>query len=212
MKKIKKLSVTVDQFDFDIDYDINHDCETHGCDYICRCSTISNIKILSLNDPISVKNYPTSVMNDYCIGRLLSIHGSYNIDNYEVTTCSGYYGEEISGVCFAHMGDLTSDINAVLSLPNDLEKLKYVLLKEYSYLPDYFDGVATLLVESVNLSDIVLNGLQKRDITQMVVDPTTPVGVLRRIDSTKYSIVDGYSRYAVLRGANVVRATYFIIV
>ena len=211
MKKPKALSIKVDQYCIDIDYDVERDCETHGCDFICRCSTINNIKIISLNDPITVANYPASPMNDYCIGRLLSIHGCYKIDNYEVNTCAGYYGEEIRDVSFNHMRELLNDVTTMLALGNDLEKLKYVLLKEYSFLPDYFDSVTGVAIQSVNLSDIVLNCIQKRVTVKMTVDPSAPVGLLRRVDSTKYTIVDGYSRFSILRGANMVSAPYFVL-
>lgn len=146
MKKPKALSIKVDQFEFDIAYDTDRDCESHGCDIICRCSTINNVRIISLNDPITINNYPISAMNNYCIGRLLSIHGSYNINNYEVNTCSGYYGEEIRDVSFTYIHELTRDVTAMLALDNDLEKLKYVLLKEYSFLPDYFDAVTGVFI------------------------------------------------------------------
>lgn len=209
--KQKQLSITVDQYVFDIEYDTNRNCEEYGCDCVCRCSTIDNIEIRLCNNPITVCNYEQSTINDYCIGRLLSIHGSYDVNNYYVNVCGGYYGEEIKDVAFTNISDLTIDIKHVLSLGSDLEKLKYVLLKEYSFLPAYFDNVTGIEFKSIPVKNIKIDGMQKRITSNVSVDPTKPVGVLRRVDSTKYILVDGYTRYSVLRIANVVSAVYIVL-
>ena len=71
---------------------------------------------------------------EYCIERLYVLNGVYDKSNYDVETCCGYYGEEICGVDFFNSVALENDIMEIIHCSSDVERIKYVLMKEYSLL------------------------------------------------------------------------------
>ena len=124
------------QYCTEYDYDSLTSCSENGCDDegICRCSTIENAHIISVNITSMINDiYPSyfdkslatkrnSTINSilggvskeidiYTIDRILRINKVYEPTNWEINVCGGYYGQEID--------------NLVISInPNDLSKLK----------------------------------------------------------------------------------------
>ncbi len=129
------------------DYERRTDCELHGCDTICRCGSIVDTKIIDINIIEvfeHVKNYccrKLSTIEEYCVERILRMFKLYDMNNWELSTCNGYYGEEIEGI-FIDPKNLAvtigRHIDEVLKTKSNDEKVKYILELEYGYLLDEF--------------------------------------------------------------------------
>lgn len=165
MKNVRVSDFNV-RWSVDVDYDTERDCENNGCDGICRCSTITNTKIddidVSWTDfklvdekgkKVPIKKGPSDI-EKYCLNRLIVIHGGFDEDNYEIIIDRGYYGEEIGGITFEDSNSLIDDANELLELDTDLDKVLFVLLKEYSYIPTLIESVTDAEVIALPLSEV----------------------------------------------------------
>lgn len=192
-------------FDFgavDYDYDSYTDCYTRGCDGICRCRTIENIQIKSINldnlkDDIlfsMCKNHKkfgdfkererqvnefiaNNPLMEYGIHKLLIINQAHNKDLYQVNKTGGYYGEEIDGVDFENNKELLSDLNLFINLKSINGRMEFLLLKEYGFIPDQFKNMnwTTTMVSLNSISaspETQLNTL-KQDLSYLPEDVMT---------------------------------------
>ena len=118
-------SVRAVDFKYDLEYDYNTytSCHERYCNEegICRCSTIQNAHVVSVNIPNMVNHIYDYYFDDsistkrnftinsilggvskeidiYTIDRILRINKAYEPSNWEVQVCGGYYGEEIDDV------------------------------------------------------------------------------------------------------------------
>ena len=187
---------------FEYDYDIYRQCE-HGsycCDRdYCRCGVITDERVTEVPSEsliIEFKNFidKKKKWNDfenYCLGRLFISHELYETEKYELTTCRGYYGEEINGVCCDCWDKFEKDAIEMLSLSDD-DKIKYVLKKEYGYLLDGLENAA-FEIKFVEYSDI-LPPDDYRKVKGKSVDFNAPIGIYKPIGE-KYRIIDGHHRW-----------------
>ncbi len=141
------------------DYYYNRDCESYGCDSICRCGQIEDAHVTSVNVTLMTHEIRNSYFSDsasskrnskinsilgnitddidfYTIDRILRINKAYEKSNWEVQVCGGYYGEEIDDIILEDFiaqkieGQLEEAFNITeLSL-----RIEYLLNLEYGYI------------------------------------------------------------------------------
>lgn len=199
----------------DVDYDTDRDCNEHGCndEGICRCARIYNVKILSVGydrDWFIVNEHyrdakganrtrpgHISDIEKYCLDRLARVHKIYDKGYYDVQVGDGYYGEEITGVEFQNKTKMFKDMDEMLAMESDIDRIKFVLTKEYSYLLPELVGTTTVKVVEVNFAEL-LNArdyfmrVKRNEIADYaIVDNTLPVAVIYN-----GRLIDGYHRVA----------------
>jgi hypothetical protein len=157
--------MNLDKMDFhysgvDCEYDYIYDCESYGCDSICRCGSIQNeyignIDIRSIveriyqeyvgtNDLVTKRDnklrsilYGTGKELDiYTIDRILRKHRLYDHDNWEIDICGGYYGDELNSIFIVkNVADkIANDIEIGLSIEELNGRVEYLLGLEYGLL------------------------------------------------------------------------------
>ena len=213
-------------------YEVEYDYERSQCtcdayergDY-CRCTTIERawVESVDVKDVIKYlyerhgKNH--SEINEYCFDRICSAFKVYDKDYYEVESCYGYYGEEIGGVYFENEEKIAETFNELLELRTDLDKIKYVLKLEYSYLLDRLMYMTSATIEEVSTEKIKLPQQEyfvklSKEIIEDYKDRKLPVAVcIKEKDRfhdvfDRYILIDGYHRFV----ANQDRKTNKIIV
>ena len=209
---------------YEVDYDYERSRCTCDADY-CRCTTIERAWVESINVKEVVQYLYSkyckekSEVNEYCFDRICSAFKIYDKDYYEVESCYGYYGEEIGGVYFENEEKVVEAFNEVLKLFSNVEKIKYILKLEYSYLIDRLMYVTSATIEEVNTNKIVLPQREyfvklSREVIEEYKDRELPVAVcIKEKDRfyevyDRYILIDGYHRFV----ANQDRATNKIIV
>ena len=144
------------------DYDYNRDCESYGCDSICRCGRIEDAHVTSVNISLMVHEIRNSYFSDtksskrnskinfilgnitddidiYTIDRILRINKAYYKSNWEVQVCGGYYGEEIDDVILEDSlaQQIENQLEEAFNITNLSLRMEYLLQLEYGYiLPD----------------------------------------------------------------------------
>ncbi len=135
MFKIETLE-RCSQYHLEIDYD-RTDCDGDCSDY-CRCTSIIDIHVRSVNYPevikkiIPKKEYCT--IKGYCAERILHHSGVANADNWYVGTQGGYYGEEIGEVSFEKFDTLKKHFDKVLQNKTAQQMMEALLTLEYGWL------------------------------------------------------------------------------
>jgi hypothetical protein len=201
------------------DYDYVRNCDEAGCDSICRCGRIENLTIKSVSlsvDSVSVEEsyktksgatryrwYKLDKIESYCVDRLLRIFRAFDVSKYEAHVTRGYYGEEVDGSTFSEADSLIQSIEEMLSLTSDLEKVKFVLNKEYLMLLPEIREATIVTVEKVKLDEIVAFNQDymyrlKRYASEYEFTEGVPVGVLYRQKDGSLRLIDGYHRYCSL--------------
>jgi hypothetical protein len=232
MKKIFEVYFgNVYMIDYDCDY--SYDCKSAGCDSICRCGKIHNIIINSINCDLSNvsiseqysdkrgakrrKNYSQTRIEKYCVDRLLRIYKTYDKSLYRLIVEGGYYGEEISGFKFEKQDELVSSIVKLLNFDNDLDKIKFTLSEEYSYILNTINNSKSIDVITIKLESVIMNEeyIQrlKKNLMQFGdynFEPNIPVGLVRR-EGGDFILIDGYHRFISLKNKNVEKASYLVI-
>ncbi len=207
-----KLKDVLKGLTYNLEYDYDrgsHSC-TCGDDY-CRCGTIINVRILSINlngilhdilNFITREKKDLSRIDTYCIGRLYIGAGGASKDNYKVSVEGGYYGEEIGGGSFNNSDEFISELNTFLNTNmNDVEKIQYVLSKEYGYLINSVKNITSVKIITLTSEHIEVGnpdhyqkvGNEKYLITAYK-DYQYPLCVVTPSNGL-YKIIDGYHRF-----------------
>lgn len=184
----------------DYDYDSEYDCDSYGCDSICRCRRIYNARLESIPDleDFVISNYKGSDLDLYCIERIYAINGFYDKYNWEVTHGGGYYGEEIYGVMFNNCSKAFDEIQKLLELSDNTQKIEYVLNLEYGYKLDSILNKKWTLKE-IPFADIVFGAedhyykLNKKMVDRYAFRKLLAKGVVTKHED-KYRVIDGYHR------------------
>lgn len=193
------------QYDVEVDYESYRDCDAAGCDSICRCARLENVHVDQdsinleyITDHFMTKKEAKAQDNilKYCIERLLVINKMYDPDCWYVHVGGGYYGQEIYGV--------TLDINDRDQIPfyelvdkSNVERVKYVLEKEYGYLLEELKPKNKARVVHPKVEDVkpVMNSYPKMIDGSMYGERWLPYCVCTKEDGV-YRIIDGHHRYA----------------
>ena len=188
-------------YDYGIEYDCeNNDCNTEG---ICRCGKLTNCKIESLDVSklLDVCN-KMSIVDQYCVDRVVTLNGIHDKNNWEISVCGGYYGEEIDGVDLDHsvFNSIISQLNG-LDNKTDIEKIKLLLKYEYGYLLAVLKDKSFLEIISLSKNNIrAFNDEYNKKINkeegELYKNYNFPRAVVRINNSGDYVIVDGYHRLA----------------
>jgi hypothetical protein len=195
--------VFTNQYYLDYDYDDWSDPQEHKyCDYICRCSRITNLRITDVavdsiwKETIEVlkKDYEEiSLQHQYCIDRLFSIHKVWDTSLWEVGVIGGYYGDETDDATFSNFFDLKKDIYTVLDLDTD-DAIKWILVQEYGFLLDSLKDV-TFTVYDMSIDEITVPNTfyMNKVSSNESAAPSEIYGILSSHHG-KYTIIDGYHR------------------
>ena len=218
--KVIKTKTIIPKFErtnlqYDVDYDYIRSectCNAYECNDYCRCTTIERAWVESINVNLIIyklyKKYceEHSDINEYCFDRICSAFKIYDKDYYEVESCGGYYGEEIGGVYFENEKKVVEAYNELLGLETDLDKIRYVLKLEYSYLLDRLMYMTSAAIEEVNTEKIKLPQQEyfvklSKEIIEDYKDRKLPVAVcIKHKDRfhdafDTYTLIDGYHRF-----------------
>lgn len=152
------------KYDLEYDYDNYTSCSESGCNEegICRCSTIEDARVISVNIPnmvnhIYAKYFDNSIstkrnstinsilggvskeIDIYTIDRILRINKAYEPSNWEVQVSGGYYGQEIDDVILEDSvaKKIDEQINEAFDIIDLTERIEFLLMLEYgSILPE----------------------------------------------------------------------------
>jgi len=209
----------------EIDYQREYNCESYGCDQegICRCSSIYNAEVSSINvSDIVMSIYEdiydnskstkrNNIINSlfgiekeleiYTIDRILRKSFIYDKNIWEIEIEGGYYGQEIGDVKLddKYADKLSDKINYALSIDNFKERVEYLLTLEYNYiLPELLNK--NYRIVNVKKSDIVFgNDKHLKCVSEKKLEFYTDReykgirGVVLKKEN-KYKVIDGYHR------------------
>ena len=201
----------------DLSWIVDYDYERSGCtcdDWPCRCTTIEEVRIDNVNVNLVVEELykrhgrENSCIDKYCFDRICHAFKIYDENWYEVRTCGGYYGEEVSGVYFDNEEKIFNAYYEMLALNTDLEKIQYCLRLEYGYLLDCVESAnAAAIIEaapkSIRPPQTEYFKKVDRKIIEEYKDRKLPVAVCVR-DGNQYRLIDGYHRFVANKERNSV--------
>lgn len=208
----------------DIEYDREHHCDESGCDSICRCSTIVNTKITSVDtnqivDTIYNKYFKTSkeekrdsklneilnnidkTINLYTIDRIVRTNRLWDKDNFEVNISNGYYGEEVNSVNLEYSiaKKTEEDIESSIEIDDLSKRIEFLLQLEYGYILPELIG-KNYKVDTIKKEDIVFGSDgHYRKIQRENLDHYNDINYqgIRGIvipKDGKFKLIDGYHR------------------
>lgn len=184
------------------DYERIYHCEEYGChenNDFCRCTTIEYPRITNINADLLLKeNFDEITL--YCVDRFFTYFGVYDVTNWEVEVCKGYYGEEIRSVHLINAEKCEKELQHLLTLTNN-KKINYVLKQEYGYLLDELIG-KRFKVREVNKDDIIIGQKDyNKKLNRVAVNNyknrnNDLAKVLCLKNGKKWQLIDGYHRFA----------------
>jgi hypothetical protein len=177
--------MNLDKIDFqysgvECEYDYIYDCESHGCDSICRCSSIDNVTINKIDIPAIVERiYQNYIdINDlvnqrdnklksilfgtgkeldiYTIDRVIRKYKLFDEYSWDIDICGGYYGEELDGIniCKSIARKIEDELNIAFSIDELNGRIEYLLGLEYGLLLPELENCNYEIVE-LDKSDVV---------------------------------------------------------
>ena len=212
MKNTELTTKDFENFNFkyyvEYEYDTVRNCSDR-CDPYCRCSTLTNLKVTSAPNIITVvetlfKLKIKSEILAYCLDRLFRINKMDDPNSFSVWAENGYYGEEVGGVDFNYKNELLKKIEKLLNTPDE-KKIEFILLEEYGEILPKMKGLE-YKIKTVSVDDIKLPNreylvkINKEKVeaykTQLTVD--YPMCVCIK-DEQYYTLLDGYHRLTALK-------------
>lgn len=208
------------------DYDAYRDCNAHGCDEegICRCETLENAHVLTVDIPSIVNQIYNSIFDNslsskrnsainsilggvskeidiYTIDRILRINKAYEPSNWEVQVCGGYYGQEIDDVLLENSvaQKIEDQINEALSIIDLTSRIEYLLMLEYGNILPTLQGRQYSL-ETVERDSIIFGSDEHyRKVNTKSLDHYsdknyTGIRGIALVKDDKFRLIDGYHR------------------
>lgn len=178
--------------------DCNGNCESEEEYTCCRCMKYRDLQVLKVPYDKVLDRYKAFIKKDkwtlheeYCLERLFVAHKMYHPSQYSLTSEPGYYGEELSCVK-AHDYDFLKNVEKMLSISDDDEKIRFALKQEYDTLLDVLLDVH-FEITSVKHDEILDHMVKSRGIGPCQL--YSPImGVYKKVGD-KYMIIDGHHRY-----------------
>lgn len=180
------------------------------CEGMCQCSVITSARITDTHelapDKLDLRvmaegaksstAFKPSDIEDYCLQRLMVMHGCYSAEGYDIKIGPGYYGQEISELTLKTHDELERDICALLALPTEVAKVMYVLNLEYGYIADWVKEANDVEIVFMPLRSVIpaSSMMIKREKSYCYpLYPIKPVGVM-----ANGMLLDGQYRLATL--------------
>jgi len=194
------------------DYREKSSCDWYGCtdEGMCRCRVIEEAKVTSVDvNRIAdqLKDKTDSVVDVYCIDRILVINKIWEVDCWEIVVCRGYYGEEIDGVYLDQTiaAECEKQIEFIRKSKTDKDKIECILNLEYGYVLEEAKNrkwsVVNVPFEKLDFRQDHYAKLDK-DIVLRYKDHFLPRGIcLKKGD--RYRVIDGYHRCCAAEGGNI---------
>jgi hypothetical protein len=217
------------------DYDTRSNCISHGCDEegICRCTTLENAHVVTVNIPsiankiynsifdnsLSSKRNSTinSILGDiskeidiYTIDRILRINKVYEPTNWEVQVCGGYYGQEIDDVILENSvaQKIEDQINEAFSILDIKSRIEYLLILEYGKtLPDLKNlqySIETVERDSIIFgSDEHYRKVNTKNLEYYSDKNYDGIRGIALVKDGKFRLIDGYHRSSTSENINI---------
>ena len=214
------------KYSTDYDYDTHTDCYSHGCndEGICRCETISNAHVTSVNITAMVSEIYNSINDNslsskrnntinsilggvskeidiYTIDRILRINKAYEPSNWEIQICGGYYGQEIDDIILENSiaQKIEDQINEALSIIDLTPRIEYLLKLEYGHiLPELQSRQYSL--ETIERDSIIFGSDEHyRKVNTKNLDHYSDknyqgIRGIALVKDGKFRLIDGYHR------------------
>lgn len=182
---------------------VSEDHDERCKDDYCRCSTLEDIEILSINIEEVVKCFVDHLKIDkkdeitiYCIDRILRHHKVYDVENWNVEAVGGYYGEELGD---PYLNDkletaILLDISNMLNCGDS--KVEYVLSLEYHNVLPQLQGKSWSIAK-VDWDDVIVgNGSYMQKIPEEdIYEGYKGIIAVCSKEGNKYRLWDGYHRF-----------------
>jgi hypothetical protein len=215
-------------FRYNVNYDYSdyRNCDAYGCDDegICRCGTIENAHVLTVDIPSivneiyanhfdnSLATKRNSTINSilggvskeidiYTIDRILRINKAYEPTNWEVQVCGGYYGQEIDDIILEDSvaQKIENQINEALSIIDLTSRIEYLLKLEYgNILPDLQNRQYS--IETVERDSIIFGSDEHyRKVNTKNLDHYSDknyhgIRGIALVKDGRFRLIDGYHR------------------
>jgi hypothetical protein len=215
-------------FKYDLEYDYNTytNCHESYCNEegICRCSTIEDAHVVSVNisnmvnhiyhnyfdDSLSTKRNSTinSILGGvskeidiYTIDRILRINKVYEPSNWEVQVCGGYYGQEIDDVILEDSiaQKIETQLDEAFSLIDLTERIEFLLMLEYGSILPELKGLNYKITEVerdsiIFGSDVHYKNVLNEDLEHYSDKNYCSIRGIVISKGDKYRLIDGYHR------------------
>lgn len=200
----------------EMEYDTHYKCHSGSdcCDNdYCRCGKIENARVESIDPELLIQSIITtaagrtkkdskedSIIDLYCLNRLIYNSSLISPDSWEVNIVGGYYGEETNGYEPSDLNDVKALSKNLLEVSNmkNIDKIKFILKNEYGFLLSELEKFNTAVVKTVSTSNVILNNKDySKKLDKLAVDKYKGYSLPRAIcikDGDKYKVIDGYHR------------------
>jgi hypothetical protein len=198
-------------------YYTNYDYDTVrdgcGCESICRCSKITNARILDVDTLRLSKDigvYLDTEIDEYCVERILARSGLHDRSAYDISIVSGYYGQEIGNVTFRGTS-LVPEILNLLGEKDDLVKILKTLKYEYGYILPSLMNKTKVEIKEVAIASISAGQTDHykrldRDAIERYKEAKSTLPQMVVVEDNGYfRLIDGYHRYAAAQGKDKVK-------
>jgi hypothetical protein len=215
-------------FRYNVNYDYSdyRNCDAYGCDDegICRCGTIENAHVLTVDIPSivneiyanhfdnSLATKRNSTINSilggvskeidiYTIDRILRINKAYEPTNWEVQVCGGYYGQEIDDIILEDSvaQKIENQINEALSIIDLTSRIEYLLKLEYGNILPALQGRQYSL-ETVERDSIIFGSdehyrkVNTKNLNHYSDKNYQGIRGIALVKDGKFRLIDGYHR------------------
>jgi uncharacterized protein YqkB len=215
-------------FTYDLRYDYHNytSCSESGCNEegICRCSTIEDAHVTSVNIPSMVNHIYANYFDDsistkrnstinsilgsvskeidiYTIDRILRINKVYDPSNWEVQVCGGYYGQEIDGVILEDVvaKKIENQLEDAFNIIDLTERIEFLLMLEYGNILPELKGLSYKITEVerdsiIFGSDAHYKNVLNEDLEHYSDKNYCSIRGIVISKGDKYRLIDGYHR------------------
>lgn len=194
------------RYDVDLKYDTDYDCEQYGCDNegICRCGSISNPRILSVNSWVIANHFADlgDPLQHYAIERYCA---RLETDDFKIDWSHSYYGDEIDSV---ELNDSVKQKIVDIKNLQGTDLIEFALKNEYGDVLPQYRNRTWGYIQKAPFEPIILGKTDRRDINKDRIefyksnigngDQYKPV-LLCELHEQIFRVIDGYHRYMAIK-------------
>jgi len=210
--KDRDYFATWDDYGVETDYRTETSCSESGCyeDNICRCGTILDAKVISVDIRSianALANNSDSIIDTYCIDRILVANHIWSEDLWDIDISDGYYGQEMDGVYLDQSlaAKCEEQIEHIRKLKENMDKIEFVLNLEYGYILEEAKNrkwsIVNIPFEKLDFGKDHYRKLDK-NIVLKYKDYSLPKGICL-IKGDRYRLIDGYHRCSASEKDNI---------